>query len=177
MGIARRIIPGSLLVVVAVAVFAATSHAAPRRYTRLTSLETGVLADINTFRAQHGLARLTLNRDLTAAASEHSTEMATDGYFAHTSYDGQAFWKRIQSFYSSSSWPYWSVGENLLWSSPDVDADHALELWVASPEHLANLLNPRWRQIGVSAVHMTQAPGIYHGLDVTIVTTDFGVRR
>lgn len=177
MGIARRIVPGTLLVVIAVAVFAATSHAAPRSYTRLTSLETGVLADINNFRAQHGLARLTLNRDLTAAASSHTTQMATDGYFAHTSYDGQAFWKRIQSFYSSSSWPYWSVGENLLWSSPDVDADHALQLWVASPEHLANLLNPRWRQIGVSAVHMTQAPGIYHGLDVTIVTTDFGVRR
>jgi uncharacterized protein YkwD len=177
MGIARRIVPGSLLVVIAVAVFAATSHAAPLSYTRLTSLETGVLADINTFRAQHGLPRLTLNRDLTAAASEHSTEMATDGYFAHTSYNGQAFWKRIQSFYSSSSWPYWSVGENLLWSSPDVDADQALKLWVASPEHLANLLNPRWRQIGVSAVHMTQAPGIYGGLDVTIVTTDFGVRH
>lgn len=177
MGIARRIVPGFLLVVIAIAVFAASSNAAPRSYTRLTSLETGVLADINNFRTQHGLARLTLNRDLTAAASEHSSEMATDGYFAHTSFDGQAFWKRIQSFYSSVSWPYWSVGENLLWSSPDVDADQALQLWVASPEHLANLLNPRWRQIGVSAVHMTQAPGVYKGMDVTIVTTDFGVRH
>jgi hypothetical protein len=26
-------------------------------------------------------------------------------------------------------------------------------------------------------VHMTQAPGVYHGMDVTIVTTDFGVRH
>jgi uncharacterized protein YkwD len=174
---ARRIVPGLLLVVIAVAVFTASSQAAPRSYTRLTSLETGVLSDINNFRAQHGLARLTLSRDLTAAASDHSSEMATDGYFAHTSFDGQAFWKRIQQFYSSSSWPYWSVGENLLWSSPDVDADGALKLWIASPEHLANLLNPRWRQVGISAVHMTQAPGVYHGMDVTIVTTDFGVRH
>ena len=174
---AYRIVPGLLLVVIAVAVFAASSQAAPRSYTRLTSLETGVLADINTFRAQHGLVRLTMNRDLTAAASEHASEMATDGYFAHTSADGEAFWKRIQGFYSSASWPYWSVGENLLWSSPDVDADGALKLWISSPEHLANLLNPRWRQIGVSAVHITQAPGVFHGMDVTIVTTDFGVRH
>jgi len=174
---AFRIVPGLLVVVIAFAVFTASSQAAPRSYTRLTSLETGVLSEINAFRAQHGLPRLTLSRDLTAAASQHSSEMATDGYFAHTSYDGQAFWKRIQSFYSSSSWPYWSVGENLLWSSPDVDADHALQLWVASPEHLANLLNPRWRQIGVSAVHLGTAGGTYNGLPVTIITTDFGVRH
>jgi uncharacterized protein YkwD len=177
MGIARRFVPGLLVVVIVVALFAASSHAAPRSYTRLTSLETGVFADINAFRAQHGLAKLTLSRDLVAAADEHSSEMATDGYFAHTSADGQAFWKRIQGFYSSTSWPYWSVGENLLWSSPDVDADGALKLWIGSPEHLANLLNPRWRQIGVSAVHTTQAPGVYQGMDVTIVTADFGVRH
>jgi hypothetical protein len=38
-------------------------------------------------------------------------------------------------------------------------------------------MNPRWREIGVSAVHENAAPGVYKGLDVTIVTTDFGVRR
>jgi uncharacterized protein YkwD len=49
-------------------------------------------------------------------------------------------------------------------------------MWLASPEHRANLMNPHWREIGVAAVHVTAAPGIYRGLDVTIVTTDFGVR-
>jgi uncharacterized protein YkwD len=69
------------------------------------------------------------------------------------------------------------VGENLLWSSATVDAHRALQMWLASPEHRANLMNPSWREIGVSAVHAAGAPGIYHGLDVTIVTTDFGVRH
>jgi uncharacterized protein YkwD len=46
-----------------------------------------------------------------------------------------------------------------------------------SPEHRANLLNGRWREIGISAVHAVAAPGTYDGLDVTIITTDFGVRR
>jgi uncharacterized protein YkwD len=69
------------------------------------------------------------------------------------------------------------VGENLLWSSPDVDPQGALNLWVSSPEHRANLLTARWREIGVSAIHVAAAPGTYNGLDVTIVTTDFGVRH
>jgi uncharacterized protein YkwD len=68
------------------------------------------------------------------------------------------------------------VGENLVWASPALDAQHALQLWLASPEHRANLMNPRWREIGVSAVHAASAPGVYHGLPVTIITTDFGAR-
>ena len=103
--------------------------------------------------------------------------MAAQGYFAHESADGSAFWKRIQRFYTSSPWRSWSVGENLLWSSPDVDAQGALQLWLNSPEHRANLLAPSWREIGVSALHVAAAPGTFHGLDVTIVTTDFGVRH
>jgi uncharacterized protein YkwD len=143
----------------------------------LSSLELGVLADINAFRRQHRLAPLRLSAALTSSAREHSRQMAADGYFAHQSADGTAFWKRIQRYYKSSPWHYWSVGENLLFSSPDVDAKGAVQLWLNSPEHRANLLTARWREIGVSAVHVSAAPGTYRGLDVTIVTTDFGVRR
>ncbi|HZS25377.1 MAG TPA: CAP domain-containing protein [Gaiellaceae bacterium] len=178
MGIARRIGPALLLAAVAAAVVTAAGRAAPAAPARsLSTLESGVLADINAFRAQHGLAQLRLNARLTAAARQHSKQMAVDGYFAHNSVNGLAFWKRIQDFYSSGPWSYWSVGENLLWSSPSVDPAHALKLWIASPEHLANLLNPHWREIGVAAVHDSRAPGVYHGLPVTIVTTDFGVRH
>ena len=103
--------------------------------------------------------------------------MATGGYFAHESADGTAFWQRIQRYYSANGFHSWAVGENLLWSSPDVDAQGALQMWLNSPEHKANLLNARWREIGVSALHVDAAPGTFRGLDVTIVTTDFGVRR
>ena len=143
----------------------------------LSSLEQGVLADINAFRIANKLSPLVLSVSLTAAAREHSQQMADQGYFHHESADGSAFWKRLQRFYPSSPWRYWSVGENLLWSSPDVDANGALQMWLNSPEHKANLLTARWREIGVSAVHVAAAPGAFHGLDVTIVTTDFGVRR
>ena len=157
---------------------AVASPTQPRRpAASLTSLEQGVLTDINAFRTQHKLAPLRLSASLTTAAREHSQQMAQQGYFAHESADGSAFWKRIKRFYTSSPWHYWSVGENLLWSSPDVDAQGALQLWLNSPEHRANLLTPGWREIGVSALHVDAAPGAFRGLGVTIVTTDFGVRR
>jgi uncharacterized protein YkwD len=152
--------------------------AAPsRQAVAMSSLERTVLAQINTLRAQHHLAKLRLNAQLTTAARAHTEQMASEGYFAHESADGSMFWKRVQTFYASSSWRFWSVGENLLWSSPDIDSRGALKLWWDSPEHRKNLLDPRWREIGVSAVHEAQAPGVYGGRDVTIVTTDFGVRR
>jgi uncharacterized protein YkwD len=168
-----------VLVAAALAAVSASTVAAGSRRpaVALTSLERGVLADINSFRRAHGLVALRLSPSLTDAARQHSLEMATDGYFAHPSYDGSAFWRRIQRFYGSGTYAFWSVGENLLWSSPSVSASGALELWVHSPEHLKNLLTSRWREIGVSAVHVDSAPGVYHGMPITIVTTDFGVRH
>jgi uncharacterized protein YkwD len=143
----------------------------------LTTLDQGVLQQLNAIRKLHNLVPLTIDASLNRSASQHSVEMGLKGYFEHNSADGTAFWKRIQRFYPSSTHTYWSVGENLLWSSPDVNPAQAMQLWMNSPEHRANILNPRWRQIGVSSVHLDTAPGTYQGLAVTIITTDFGVRH
>ena len=69
------------------------------------------------------------------------------------------------------------MGENLLYSSPDLTADSGLDDWMASPPHRANLLSRTWREIGISAIHFDSAPGEYEGDPVTIVTADFGARR
>jgi uncharacterized protein YkwD len=141
------------------------------------ALERSVLSQINGFRRSHGLVALRLSIALSRAADQHSLEMARVGYFAHESADGSSFDKRIARFYPSVRRAYWSVGENLLWSSPSIDAPGALQLWVNSPPHRENLLTARWREIGISAVHVASAPGPYGGQPVTIVTADFGVRR
>jgi uncharacterized protein YkwD len=143
----------------------------------LSSLESGVLSQLNKIRAQHGLLPVRINARLTAAAAQHSKDMGAAGYFAHNSNDGTAFWKRIGKWYASNGYGYWSVGENLLWSSPEVDPVGAMQLWMNSPEHRKNILTARWREIGISAVHFNAAPGTYKGLEVTIITTDFGIRR
>jgi uncharacterized protein YkwD len=166
---------------VGIALFAATAHAAPdgaaQPAVATAALESGVLTEINTLRRSRGLSPLRLSAALAAAARQHSQSMATQGFFAHESADGSAFWKRVQHFYPSARRGYWSVGENLLWQSPDIDPAAALKMWMDSPPHRENLLTARWREIGISAVHVTAAPGTFDGMDVTIVTADFGVRR
>ena len=167
---------GAALALAAVIAPIGTSATAQPRVT-LSALETGVLEQLNDIRVAHGLVPLKLSPALTASATQHTEEMGTDGYFQHSSADGTVFWKRIEHWYPEADYSYWSVGENLLWSSPDVNAPAALQLWMNSPEHRANILAPRWREIGVSAVHFAAAGGTYNGLPVTIITTDFGVRH
>ena len=103
--------------------------------------------------------------------------MANDGYFAHESSDGSVFWQRIKAFYSPGGHRYWSVGENLVWASPNLTAKQAVKIWMKSPPHRANLLSSTWREIGLSAVYSSNAPGDYRDRAATIVTADFGVRR
>ena len=68
------------------------------------------------------------------------------------------------------------MGENLLWSTGGLDASRALKVWMASPGHRKNILTPRWREVGLSAVSVAAAPGVFGGRNVVIITSDFGVR-
>jgi uncharacterized protein YkwD len=171
---ARRTTPVAVLVALLVVPAAFGQHGAARQ-TSMQALDAGVLVQLNAIRTAHGLVPLRLNPALTAAAQGHSAQMLADGYFAHESVNGAPFWKRLTA-YSDSAHGSWSVGENLLWSSPNVDATHALQLWMASPEHRHNILTARWREIGIAAVHTDSAPGTYGGRAVTVITTDFGAR-
>ena len=139
-------------------------------------LGSGLVAQINALRIAHGLVPLRLSPSLRAAANVHSTQMARLGYFSHDSANGGSFSSRIATFYPARGYRSWTVGENLLWASPDVGALRALKMWLASPPHRANLLNPRWREIGLVAVHARSAPGVYGNTPTTIVTADFGTR-
>ena len=144
---------------------------------RASALESAILSQINRVRLGHGLRALRVSVKLTAAANQHSASMAQKGYFSHDSANGTVFWRRIASYYGYHGYRQWAVGENLLWSSPDVSSAGAVHMWMTSPEHRANLLDRSWREIGLSAVHVASAPGVYHGDEVTIVTADFGVRH
>ena len=167
-----------VLAVVAAAAFLVDSALATSRSERnLGTLNHQVLAAINRFRGAHGLAALREAASLDRSARQHSLEMGGLGYFAHSSADGTVFWRRIRRYYSAGGHSYWSVGENLVWRAPSLSAAAALKLWIGSPPHLANLLSRQWRQIGISAVSVGHAPGVYGGQRVIIVTTDFGFRR
>jgi uncharacterized protein YkwD len=167
----------AVAVVVASGLLAASALATSGSQRNLRTLNHQVLAAVNRFRDAHGLVPLRASGALDRSARQHSDEMGRLGYFAHSSADGTEFWRRIQRFYPAGGHSHWAVGENLLWSSPRVSAGRALAMWIASPEHLRNLLTPRWREIGISAVHVSSAPGVFQGQSVTIVTNDFGFRK
>jgi uncharacterized protein YkwD len=143
---------------------------------RVSQLSSALVGQVNAVRVAHGLVPLRVSPFLGAAANVHSTQMARLGYFSHNSANGSPFSSRIATYYPAQGYRSWTVGENLLWASPDVGAGRALKLWLASPPHRANLLNPRWREIGLVAVHANRAPGVYGNAPTTIVTADFGAR-
>jgi uncharacterized protein YkwD len=117
------------------------------------SFELTLLARLNQIRAAHDLHPLALNSGLTDAAMQHTREMVVDGYFAHDSADGTPSWKRIRGYYPSARFGYWSVGENLFWTSGAATPAAGVKAWMASPAHRANILDPTWRQVGIASVN------------------------
>ena len=158
-------------------VLAASASATGRSETSLRTMNRQLLQAVNRLRLAHHLHPLHESAGLDGSARQHSLEMGRLGYFGHSSADGTPFWQRIKQFYGPRRSSVWSVGENLLWAAPSVSTARAMKMWIASPEHLRNLLTPGWRDLGVSAVRVARAPGVFGGLRVTIITTDFGVRR
>jgi uncharacterized protein YkwD len=135
-----------------------------------TDVELSLLSLINEARRDHhGLRPLKPSRALARAAAGHARAMARLGFFAHESADGTAARARIRRAYDGSQ-----VAETLLWRSPDVTPEAALRMWLQSPGHRRILLGGSFRDIGLSAVHATGAPGAFGGRDVTIVVADFG---
>lgn len=143
----------------------------------LTALELSTIDSINGVRLSHGLAPLAISPALFGAASLHCRQMVYGGYFGHLGPDGSSFASRVSAYYPEGRYDFYSVGENLLWELGPMSSDAMVAKWMRSPEHRANLLNPGWREVGVSALTVRSAPGVYHDAPVTVVTVDFGVRR
>ncbi len=125
-----------------------------------------VVSLTNQFRAENGLAPLTSNPELQAAAQDHSKDMAQSDYFSHTSLDGSTFSDRI----NAEGYKARALGENIAAGQPTPEA--VVQSWIDSPGHRANLLNPAYTNIGVGYVDLKNDPGnLNYG---TYWTQDFG---
>jgi uncharacterized protein YkwD len=179
----RRVVSGAIVLGVALSVLALSARAgaaapasAQKHVVAAVRLDQSILDDLNAVRASHGLRELRLNGNLSAAASEHSLDMLQNGYFDHAS-PTLSLGQRVIRYYPRGRHRVWRIGENLLYASPWVRAGTAINMWLQSPEHAANMLEPDWRDVGISAMHTTHAGGLYGGHEVTVITVDFGVRR
>ena len=86
---------------------------------------------------------LARNAMLDSAASKHSTDMATYNYFSHTGRDGSKPWDRMKR----EGYIWRSAGENI--AAGYSSAASVMQGWLASPGHCANIMNARFKDIGI----------------------------
>ena len=102
---------------------------------------------LNAYRGELGLAPVTMNAELSAAAEYHSVDMATNNYFDHYLFDGTDAGTNIQNF-GYTGFPY---AENI--AAGMATAQEVLIGWQNSPEHNATMTNPQYTEIGVGLAY------------------------
>jgi uncharacterized protein YkwD len=121
----------------------------------------------NEYRKRRGLARLRENRRLINAAGAHSRSMVHRRYFSHVEPGGVDLKSRLtRSRYLPAR--TWVVGENIAYRRGSPLA--VFVAWLHSPPHLANIVESRFREIGVGIAPGT--PGILRRSGATF-TADF----
>ena len=180
----RRRVAVALLAALWLVALTAPTAAPARTISDRDTVEESLVARINSVRQSRGLRPLNVVSRLASAADQHATSMATASYFRHELYTPTSstgwtsFGTWIRWFWPGPGYSSWSAGENLAWGAPGLSASEAVSRWMASPGHRANLLNPGWHNIGVSAVHVSDPRGYYADWDdVTIIAAEFGARR
>jgi hypothetical protein len=127
----------------------------PEEIVRLTNVQ----------RANQGLATLTLNSQLSAAAAQKASDMFAKGYWAHVSPSGIQPWY----FITESGYSYRYAGENL--ARDFTEPATIVDAWMDSPSHKENLLNAKYQDIGIAVVD-----GTLNGQETTLVVQLFGTK-
>jgi uncharacterized protein YkwD len=139
----------------------------------LELVRAAILCLHNQIRQQNNLPLLKENAKLRKAAAGHSADMVGEGFFDHTSPDGDSFVDRIIGAGYAKRNDGWTLGENIAWGTGDLSsAKGVMDAWMNSPGHKANILKKAYREVGIGI--RTGVPSD-EGVGATI-TTDFGVK-
>jgi uncharacterized protein YkwD len=151
-----------------------SANATAAKATKRT-LVRATLCVLNAQRADHGLRALRLNKRLGRAARRHAGDMERRNYFSHYSLGGGSFVGRIRRAGYLRGARSWTVGENLAWGSHGNSAPRTIALmWMNSPGHRANVLNPGFREVGIGVAY--GAPVAGGGGTAATYAADFGSR-
>ncbi len=131
---------------------------------------------VNAERTSRGLKALTRDGRLDTAARRHTADMVERQYFAHRSPEGRHPADRIRAAGYLTSATAWVVGENLAWGTYDRGTPRAIvKAWMGSPGHRANILDRRYREIGLGVA--AGNPVLGDGEGATYATTFGQVAR
>jgi uncharacterized protein YkwD len=99
---------------------------------------------------------LRFSATLQSISAAHAADMARHSYFEHTGRDGS----RVSDRASRAGYPWRAIGENI--ASGQTTADIAVQGWLKSPGHCANIMSPDFSEMGAAfAVNPKSSAGIY----------------
>jgi uncharacterized protein YkwD len=114
-------------------------------------LQAAVLCLMNKERTKRRLRRLRRSADLSRAAGRHARDMVARRYFAHDEPSGPTVVDRILHSGYLERFGSWKVGENLGWGWGGGASPAAIVAsWMKSPPHRRNILNRKFRDVGVA---------------------------
>uniref|UniRef100_A0A7C4XI66 CAP domain-containing protein n=1 Tax=candidate division WWE3 bacterium TaxID=2053526 RepID=A0A7C4XI66_UNCKA len=129
----------------------------------LESMKKNIVVLSNAERANNHLSVLSENEALDLAAQKKLNDMFTNNYWDHTGPKGETAW----DFISGSGYQYLLAGENL--ARGFSNSNDAVKAWMNSPTHRANILNNRYKEIGIAA-----GTGKINGNVTTVIVQLFG---
>ncbi|MGE5549384.1 MAG: CAP domain-containing protein [Bacteroidota bacterium] len=112
----------------------------------LTADENYILQQVNAERAKAGLAPLQIDYRLVQTARAKSRDMIQNGYFGHQSPTLGSPFDQMRA----AGITYRTAGENIAGNS---SAAGAMQAWMNSPGHRANILNGSFTKIGIGVVN------------------------
>jgi len=126
--------------------------------TNTASFEQSAFEILNQKRAERGLKPLVWSEKVASVARMHSQNMAEFDFFSHRGIDGKLVSDRADTV-GLGTWN--AIGENIAFERGyDDPIAKAIDLWLNSPAHYDNLMDPNWKE---SAVGIAVAPnGAYY---------------
>lgn len=134
-----------------------------KREKELPLSEEGIILLTNREREKNGLLPMRENNLLKESATLKVEDMFQNQYFAHTSPDGT----EVSDLLKRVGYEYILAGENLAMGIFEGDED-LVKAWMASEGHRANILNPKYQEIGVAV-----KKGYFQGKEVWLAVQHF----
>jgi uncharacterized protein YkwD len=142
----------------------------------LDQIREATLCLINQERARDDELPLRLDPRLEQAAQDHSEDMVSEDYFAHIAPNGETPVSRVRAAgYIPNQQVGYTIGENIAWGTLYLATPSAIvAAWIASPGHLANILDSEYRDTAVG-VAPAVPPSLANGQPGAVYTQEFGV--
>jgi uncharacterized protein YkwD len=139
-------------------------------------IDAATLCLVNQERARNGELPLQPNAQLAQAAQGHSEEMVSEDYFDHVAPSGLTPVQRVDATgYVPNSEVGYTLGENIAWGTLQLSTPSAIvAAWIASPEHLANILYSPYRDTAIGVAPAAPA-ALAEGQPGAVYSQEFGV--